>query len=90
VSDEEPMNRLTFSLSLAVLLTPLSVSAQGTAQGHGAMLRWKQMDNCAKQAQAAYPDNNPASNASRDTTLKACLEASSLPSRQPLSQSERR
>jgi len=54
------------------------------------MLKWKLMDNCAKQAQAAYPENNAASNANRDTVLKACLSANGLPSRQPLSQPEPR
>jgi hypothetical protein len=85
---ETSMNRL--ALALAVVLIPSTVSAQGTQQGHMAMLKWKLMDTCAKQAQTAYPENNAASNANRDTVLRACLSANGLPPRQPLSQPEPR
>lgn len=41
------------------------------------------MDNCAKQAQAAYPNLDAESNAKRDAKLKTCLELYQLPPRQP-------
>jgi hypothetical protein len=44
------------------------------------------MDNCAKQAQTAYPDFSAESNAKRDAKLKECLNANGLPPRAPLAQ----
>jgi hypothetical protein len=52
-------------------------SQQGTAAGKN----WKQMDMCAKQAQAAFPDFTAAANAQRDRRLKECLEGGNLPPR---------
>jgi hypothetical protein len=57
-----------------------------TQQGVTALVKWKTMDVCAKQAQAAFPDLTAESNAKRDAQLNACLNANNLPSREPLSQ----
>ena len=71
----------TFPLAAAMVLA--GVSAEATQQGQGALIKWKGMDVCAKQAQAAFPDFNAESNAKRDAKLKECLNASNLPPRQP-------
>jgi hypothetical protein len=75
------MNRLAIVASAALILT--SLNAEATQQGQGALVNWKRMDVCAKQAQAAFPDYNAESNAKRDAKLKECLNASGLPPRQP-------
>ena len=78
------MNRFLFPLAAVSLLFPLGVGA--TQQGQSALRGWKTMDNCARQAQTAYPDFNTESNAKRDAKLKECLNANGLPPRAPLAQ----
>ncbi len=68
---------------LAVVLVLAGIGAEASQQGQGAMIKWKGMDVCTRQAQAAYPDYNAESNAKRDAKLKECLNASGLPPRQP-------
>jgi hypothetical protein len=75
------MNRLAFLAAAALMLA--SLDAEATQQGQGALINWKRMDVCAKQAQAAYPDYNTESNTKRDAKLKECLNANGLPPRQP-------
>ena len=58
-------------------------AAAATQPGIAAMASWKAMDNCARQAQAAFPDFTAESNAKRDAKLKECLGAGNLPPRQP-------
>jgi hypothetical protein len=82
------MNRLVFSLAAALVLS--TAGAQATQQGQAAVKSWKQMDNCAKQAQAAYPEFSAESNAKRDAKLQECLNSGNLPPRQPLSQPQSR
>ena len=67
--------------ALLILLAGTAVAA--TQQGIAAIANWKTMDNCARQAQAAFPDFTAESNAKRDAKLKECLGASNLPPRQP-------
>lgn len=76
------MNRLGILLA-AVLCS--AGAAEASQQGQVVTSYWKIADKCAKQAQAAYPDYNAEANAKRDAQLKACLNASNLPPRQPLS-----
>ena len=71
------------ALLFASFLALSSVAAKATQQGQGALIGWKRMDLCAKQAQAAYPDFTAESNAKRDAKLKECLNANSLPPREP-------
>jgi hypothetical protein len=59
-------------------------TAEATSQGVAAIARWKTMDTCAKQAQAAFPDLTPDANAKREAKLKDCLNANNLPPREPL------
>lgn len=82
------MNRLAFSLAVVLMLSP--IGARATQQGRTAIIYWKQMDICARQAQAAYPEYNAEANAKRDAKLKECLNAYGLPPRQPLSQPQSR
>ena len=75
------MNRLVFTLAAAIAVG--CGGAQATQQGQQATRNWKQMDNCARQAQAAFPNFDADSNAKRDAKLKACLNAGTLPPREP-------
>jgi hypothetical protein len=63
-----------------------AASAQATQQGQQTLRNWKVMDNCAKQAQAAYPDFSADSNTKRDAKLKECLSNGALPPREPIAQ----
>ena len=78
------MNRFAFPLVAVSLLWPLSAGA--SQQGQSALRSWKTADNCARQAQTAYPDFSAESNAKRDAKLKECLNANGLPPRAPLAQ----
>jgi membrane protease subunit (stomatin/prohibitin family) len=77
------MSRVAAFIATAVVLS--IVGAQASQQGQTALLRWKQMDVCAKQAQAAFPENNSEANTKRDAKLKECLNANGLPPREPFS-----
>ena len=70
-------------LGAAGMVLGTGIAEAATAQGTTAMQRWKGMDNCARQAQAAFPDFSPDSNAKREAKLKDCLNANNLPPRQP-------
>ncbi|MBO0734968.1 MAG: hypothetical protein J2P48_00130 [Alphaproteobacteria bacterium] len=72
-----------FALSFAAALAASAVSAYAGQTGQGVILRWKLMDVCSRQAQAAHPDYSAESNAKRDAQLKQCLNANGLPPRQP-------
>ena len=78
------MNRFAFPLVAVSLLWPLGAGA--TQQGQAALRSWKTADNCARQAQTAYPDFSAESNAKRDAKLKECLNIYGLPPRAPLGQ----
>lgn len=68
---------------LATALALLCGAAEATSQGTSAIQRWHSMDDCAKQAQAAFPDFSADSNAKREAKLEDCLNARNLPPRQP-------
>ena len=80
------MKRSVFVLVVALLIALglYAGRAGATSQGMGAIARWKTMDTCAKQAQAAFPDFTPDANAKREAKLKDCLNANNLPPREPL------
>jgi hypothetical protein len=71
------------AIPLAAALTLVAGTAAATQQAITAEARWKVMDVCAKQAQAAFPDFTADSNAKRDAALNQCLESNNLPPRQP-------
>ena len=77
------MKWLVFSLVTAML--SFAGTAEATQAGNSAIIKWKSADTCARQAQAAFPDFTPASNAKRDAKLNDCLNANNLPPRAPLS-----
>jgi hypothetical protein len=74
------MNRLAIAL-LILALGP--AAAQATQQGVLVMKNWRTMDQCAKEAQAAFPDFTAESNAKRDAKEKECLAGRNLPPREP-------
>ena len=71
----------TFVAALACLALALPAGA-ASQQGNLAIKNWKLSDQCAKEAQAAFPDFTAESNAKRDAKLKACLAGKNLPPRQ--------
>ena len=77
------MRYLAVCLFTAALVVPVGAAEAVTTQGTTAMAKWKTMDVCAKQAQAAFPDFSPDTNAKREAMLKSCLNANNLPPREP-------
>lgn len=78
------MMRMRFWSIVALVLC--AGTAEASQPGVTALAKWKTMDVCARQAQAAFPDFTAQSNAQRDARLNACLSANNLPPRQPQSQ----
>jgi hypothetical protein len=78
------MNRLSIALPLFALLLALAPAAMTSQQGVQATKNWKTMDQCAKQAQTAFPDYTTDANAKREAKLKECLEGKNMPPRGPL------
>jgi hypothetical protein len=78
--DERHMIRLIAAVLLSVLAPAAAFANQ---QAVIAINKWKAMDTCAVQAQAAYPDFTAEANAKRDAKLKECLAQQNLPPRQP-------
>jgi hypothetical protein len=70
------------AIPVALMIFFAGTAAAATQEGMTAIVNWKAMDNCARQAQAAFPDFTPESNAKRNAKLKECLESSNLPPRQ--------
>ena len=75
------MNRC-LGLMIVLLLVPAAAGA--SQQGVIEMQRWRAMDVCAKQAQAAFPDFTADANQKRDARLQECLRGNNLPPRAPL------
>ena len=73
-----------FALPLVAVLILWATYAQATQQGQQVLRNWKLMDNCAKQAQTAYPNFDADSNVKRDAKLKGCLNLYQVPPREPL------
>ena len=78
------MKQITPLLALLVALAP-GLAQGASQQATSVMKNWKTGDNCAKQAQAAFPDFTSEANAKRDAKLKECLEANRLAPRESLS-----
>jgi hypothetical protein len=81
-AEETRMKRVIAILALLLVFAPGAAQAI-SQQGAGVMRNWKTGDNCAKQAQTAFPDFTPEANAKRDAKLKECLEANHLAPREP-------
>ena len=69
--------------AIAVLLGLGAPSAHATQAGQQAIRNWGAMDQCAKDAQSAFPDYSADAYAKRDAKLKECLEGKNLPPRSP-------
>ncbi len=77
--DRIGMNRLAIPL-LILALAP--AAARASQQGIVVMKNWKTMDQCAKEAQTAFPDFTTDSNAKRAAKEKECLATKNLPPRE--------
>ena len=74
-----------WSIATAAVVCGLGAAgAQASPAGQQAMRNWGAMDQCAKDAQAAFPDYSAEAYAKRDAKMKECLEKKSLPPRTPL------
>ncbi len=70
------MNRLAIPL-LILALAP--ATARASQQGIVVMKNWKVMDQCAKEAQTAFPDYTAEANEKRAAKEKECLAKKNLP-----------
>ena len=77
------MTRIVLALVLLALAQVASWAA--SQQGAVTIKNWKTMDQCAREAQTAFPDFTADSNAKRDARLKDCLAGKNLPPREPMS-----
>src|SRR5215208_1601192 len=75
------MNRIAVAFLATILAAGTALASQ---QGSVAEKKWKAMDVCTRQAQAAYPDFTTEANAKRDAKLKECLAGQNLPPRESL------
>ena len=77
------MHRAVAVLAVLFFLAP-GLAQAASQQATQVLKNWKAGDNCAKQAQAAFPDFTAEANAKRDAKLKECLEANRLAPREPM------
>jgi hypothetical protein len=77
------MNRFAVLFAIVALAPAVASASQ---QGVLAVQKWKMADKCTQQAQAAFPDFTPESNAKRDAKLQECLNGQNLPPREMPSQ----
>ncbi|HEV2334181.1 MAG TPA: hypothetical protein VGS13_01660 [Stellaceae bacterium] len=75
------MNRFAFGLFVLALIPATAWASQ---QGLLVVKNWNAMDQCAKEAQAAFPDFTAEAYAKRDAKEKECLQAKNLAPRAPL------
>ena len=73
------MNRLAFAVALLGLL--VSAAGRASQPGNQTVKNFKLMDQCAKEAQQAFPDFTTEAQAKRDAKLKECLASKNLPPR---------
>jgi hypothetical protein len=72
------MTRLAFALGLLALFAS---AGQATNPGTQTLKNFKLMDQCAKEAQQAFPDFTTEAQTKRDAKLKECLASKNLPPR---------
>ena len=73
------MKRIAIPL-LILALAP--AAAWASQQGVVVMKNWKTMDQCAREAQTAFPDYTAEANEKRAAKEKECLEGKNLPPRE--------
>jgi hypothetical protein len=70
-------------LAIPLLILALAPGAAwATQQGLVVTRNWKAMDQCASQAQTAFPDYTAESNEKRAAKEKECLAGKNLPPRE--------
>jgi hypothetical protein len=70
-------------LALVLLILALAAgAARASQQGMIVGKNWKAMDQCARDAQAAFPDFTAEANTKRAAKEKECLEGRNLPPRE--------
>lgn len=69
--------RVALLLTWAALVLPGPARADNYFKSNSAT--WRTMDRCTQQAQQAFPDYTPESNAKREEARQSCLRASNLP-----------
>jgi hypothetical protein len=70
-------------LALVLLILALAAGAvRASQQGMIVGKNWKAMDQCARDAQTAFPDFTAEANAKRAAKEKECLEGKNLPTRE--------
>jgi hypothetical protein len=72
-------SKLALAILLTVVLPWLPRAAVADQQWKTNSAIWKLRDVCTTQAQKAYPDYTPESNAKRKKALDACLRQNNLP-----------
>lgn len=72
-------SKLDLAIPLTVALLWLPAAAVADQQWKSNSAIWKLRDTCTTQAQKAYPDYTPESNAKRQKAREDCLRASNLP-----------
>ncbi len=70
-------NLFALMLIAAALLLPRGAVADQNWKTQSAI--WRQQDACTTEAEKAYPDYTPESNAKREKARKVCLMRSNLP-----------
>jgi len=80
------IRRIAYVTLFVALMTPITAMAY-TQNGQQMMRNWATSDRCAAQAQKAFPDFTPESNAKRDAQMKTCLSGNIVPPRGDLEKS---
>ncbi len=73
------LKTLRLALLPAAALLLLTPPAGADQNWKTSSMVWRQMDNCTRAAQKAYPDYTPESNAKREAARQACLRNGNLP-----------
>jgi hypothetical protein len=73
---------VALGLALAVAAGPRL--ARADALQTQSFAAWRVMDECAKQANKAFPDHTPDGNAKREANRQECLRAHRLPVTAPV------
>jgi hypothetical protein len=73
---------VALGLTLAVAMGPRV--ARADALQTQSFAAWRVMDECAKQANKAFPDHTPEGNAKREAARQDCLRAHRLPVTAPV------
>lgn len=77
-------NAFCASLALAALLLPATPRlARADTQQNRSFSVWRQMDDCARQANKQFPDHTREGNTKREAAREECLRLHHLPVTRP-------